>query len=167
MKMPPEASVSERKPLGQRAPHRRGRDLRVGHPPTTFPLIMQGPLTLAFTRTSGWLPRPKIENGDLTRLTVPSMRRFALWRAQHIGVRGRPNWVFIKLHCHSMNQYDTDSLHGPGLRQFLDELVGGASARGEEIHFVSAREMTNAVLPSAGASQSYKQNGVVIMRTFM
>ena len=38
------------RPLKERAPHRQGRDLRVGRPPTTFPLIVQGPLGLSFVR---------------------------------------------------------------------------------------------------------------------
>jgi hypothetical protein len=133
-------------PLHERAPHRRGRDLRVGQPPTTFPLMIQGPLTVEFCRNSGWVPRPKIENGEMTRLLVPTMHRYEVWRDQHIGVQGRPEWVFVKLHCHSMNTHDSDSLHGPGLRRFLEELVGGAADRNEVLHFVSAREMTNIAL---------------------
>src|SRR5229473_2609385 len=48
-------------PLSRRAPHRRGRDLRVGTPPEKFPLIIQGPLGLTFRRPLRRWPAPGIE----------------------------------------------------------------------------------------------------------
>src|SRR5438874_316228 len=83
-------------PLTQRAPHRRGRDLRRGRSPRTFPLIVQGPLALSLARrTRGW-PSPCIENGALTTRNPATMRRLRLWRRLAIAVRDRPEWLFIK-----------------------------------------------------------------------
>jgi hypothetical protein len=136
-------------PLDRRAPHNRGSDLVCGRPPQIFPLILQGPLLLTFAeRKKGSLfPRPRIENGALTTINPPSLERLRLWRRAAITVRGRPNWLFIKLHCHGMDPRDDAAMLGHPARTFLRELAEDAQ-RGNEykVHFVSAREMANIVL---------------------
>ena len=127
------------RPLNERAPHRQGRDLRVGRPPTTFPLIVQGPLGLSFVRGRRSLPR--LENAALTTPHPPTMRRLHLWKRAAITVAGRPDWLFIKLHCHGMDPRDEDAMLGAPLRHFLRQLV--AEPR---VHFVTAREMVNIAL---------------------
>jgi hypothetical protein len=61
-------------------------------------------------------------------------------------VLGRPDWLFIKLFCHGMDPTQQDAVIGDSFRAFLAELVGGAAARNETLHFVAAREMTNILL---------------------
>ena len=118
-------------PLNHRAPHRRGRDLRCGQPPTTFPLIVQGPLGLNFARRiRGW-PMPCIENGSLTAAYSPTMGRLWLWRQAGIAVRGRPDWLFIKLHCHGMDPADEAAMCGTPIQHFLHELTEEASTNRE------------------------------------
>ncbi|HUI43494.1 MAG TPA: hypothetical protein VL523_16135 [Terriglobia bacterium] len=134
-------------PLDRQAPHRRGINLRRGSAPRTFPLLIQGPLLFDFgRRTTFGLPR--VEDGALTGATPPSLRRLRLWKRAGICVRGRPDWLFIKLHCHSMDPSprNRDSMLGDPMRRFLEGLVGGARERGESLHFVSAREMVNIIL---------------------
>jgi hypothetical protein len=133
-------------PLARRAPHRRGRDLERGRAPKVFPLIIQGPLMLdSAQRTKGWLPR--LENGALTTANPPSVHRLRLWKQAAITVRGCPDWVFIKLHCHGMDPRDEEAMLGTPMRRFLQELVEGSRGRREHsIHFVTAREMTNIIL---------------------
>src|SRR5262249_35900214 len=67
-----------RPPLNRRAPHRKGRRLRVGQRPTRFPLIVQGPLSVNF---NGLTARgfPRIENSELTANNPPTMQRLGLW----------------------------------------------------------------------------------------
>jgi hypothetical protein len=134
-------------PLERRAAHRRGQDLRRGHPPRTFPLIVQGPLGLNFQRRfRGWRV-PCIETGALTTLFPPTMYRLGLWRQASISVKGRPDWLFIKLHCHGMDPRDERTLLGPTMAAFLRELTDGARAAGaHRVHFVTAREMVNIIL---------------------
>jgi len=126
-------------PLGERAPHRKGGDLRLGRAVQVYPLMIQGPLALDF-RSRG------IENAALTGANPASLRRLETWKRAAISVGGRPDWVFIKLHCHGMDPRDEDAMLGGPMRKFLRELVDGADARGETLHFVSAREMVNIVL---------------------
>ena len=134
-------------PLNQRAPHRRGFDLRCGRPPSTFPLIIQGPLMIDFARRKrGWL-FPGIENGELSGINPPTLRRLRLWRDAAITVQGRPDWLFIKLHCHGMQPCDESSMFGSSIQDFLRELVEGPGNRTEyRLHFVTAREMVNIIL---------------------
>ncbi|MGH9513710.1 MAG: hypothetical protein ACRD2U_16395 [Terriglobales bacterium] len=132
-------------PLEQRAAHRNGTDLRVGGRPEIFPLMIQGPLLPNFDSPDGgrWL---SIENGALTKPNPPSLRRLRLWKRAGICVRGRPDWLFIKLHCHSMDPTQQDAVLGDSMQRFLRELVEGAPERNETLHFVTAREMANIIL---------------------
>jgi len=134
-------------PLGQRAPHRRGRDLECGRPPQVFPLVVEGPLMLRFSRSSPRWPLPCLENSALTGVNPPSLERLLLWRRVAITVQGRPDWVFIKLHCHGMDPRDEAAMLGPPMLKFLQD-VSEESKRGKafQAHYVTAREMVNIAL---------------------
>jgi hypothetical protein len=88
----------------------------------------------------------KVENGALTGRNPASLRRLRLWKRAAPRVKGVPEWLFIKLHCHSMDPRDEDATLGASMQGFLRELVSGAEERGEVLHFVSAREMVNIML---------------------
>lgn len=132
-------------PLDHAAPHRQGRDLVAGHAPKIFPLVVQGPLVVDYGRSlrSAGL---KIENGAITGHAPLTLGRLALWKKAGVRVAERPHWLFIKLHCHSMDPTQQDAVVGQAFHKFLDELVRGAPARQETLHFVTAREMTNILL---------------------
>ena len=134
-------------PLDERAPHRRGRNLRVGQAPSVFPLMIQGPLCLDFAERASVLSAPRIECSALTTANPPTLERLKLWRQTAITVEGQPDWVFIKLYCHGMNPTDKEAMLGNQIQRFLQELVEDARASGEYVlHFVTAREMTNIIL---------------------
>jgi hypothetical protein len=128
--------------LHEKAPQRAGRDLRVGTAPSVLPLIVQGPLLMDWGRGK----RPGIENASITRSNPLSVRRLELWKSAAITVDGRPDWLFIKLHCHGMDPSQKDAVLGEGMRRFLEAAVQGAAERRETLHFVSAREMVNMIL---------------------
>jgi len=139
-------------PLDQRAPHRSGRNLEAGHPVTKFPFLVQGPWMLDFDRSS---PNRvgRIENGALTRVNPARIKRLRLWKQAAITVAGRPEWVFIKLHTHGMDPNDMDTVLRQPMQRFLEELIAGAPARGEILHFVSAREMINIIVAACDGRQ--------------
>ncbi len=139
-------------PLDQAAPHREGKDLSAGHMPRTFPLIVQGPL-LADWKAGLRSPGRLIETSAITRPIPMSLRRLALWKQARITVKGRPDWLFIKLHCHGMDPTQKDSVVGDSFKKFLQELVSGATERNETLHFVSAREMTNIALAACSGKE--------------
>jgi len=87
-----------------------------------------------------------VENGALTSNNPPSMHRLRLWRQAGIAVKGRPDWLFVKLQCHGMDPRDSELMLGAPMLQFLRELIAGAKQRSETLHFVSAREMVNIIL---------------------
>lgn len=129
-------------PLDRREPHRTGNDLRVGREPRIFPLMVQGPLALALGGRRGL----RVENGALLGSNPASLRRLQLWKHASISVKGREDWLFIKLHCHSMDPTQENAVLGEGMRLFLRALVSGARERQETLHFATAREMVNIAL---------------------
>jgi hypothetical protein len=139
-------------PLDRRAPQRRGIDLRRGRVPKTFPLIIQGPLLLDLKRSVG-TRRLAIENGAITTSHPMSLERLHLCKQANIHVVGRPDWLFIKLHCHSMDPNQWDAVIGPAFLSFLGELVTGAPGRQEILHFVTTREMTNIALAACDGKE--------------
>jgi hypothetical protein len=132
-------------PLDQAVPHRKGWDLAKGRSPQVFPLILQGPLLADFSRSARSM-KPVLEGGAVTHTNPMSLKRLALWKRANIHVEGRPDWLFVKLHCHGMEPSQKDAVIGDRFRKFLEELVGGASERKETLHFVTAREMVNITL---------------------
>lgn len=131
-------------PLNRRAPHRRGRDLRVGQPPRIFPLMVQGPLLPVFRQTGR--RRLGLENAAFTNSNLPDIRRIPLWKRAAVSVQGRPEWLFVKLHCHGMDPTQEPAMLGAPMRKFLADLVERSAQTGDVLHFVSAREMVNMIL---------------------
>jgi hypothetical protein len=134
-------------PLNERAPHRRGYDLCSGRSPKTFPLIVQGPLLVDLGRANRGGFLPSIENSDITGTNPPTMRRLGLWQKAGITVLGRPEWLFIKLHCHGMADDQEPAMFGDLIQQFLKELIQSPRNLAEyRLHFVTMREMVNIIL---------------------
>jgi len=131
-------------PLKERAAYRRGQDLISGRTPDKFPLIVQGPLTLDFSAPGA--RRLRIDNGAFSGSNPPTIERWQLWKRAAVSVKGKPNWLFLKLHCHGMDPTQRDAVAGDAFRNFLRSLVEGADERNEVLHFVSAREMVNIIL---------------------
>lgn len=144
-------------PLDQAAPHREGHDLAVGRRPQKFPLMIQGPLV---TDVSGTLrsAKPALENGAISNANPMTLDRLALWKRAQIRVAGRPDWLFIKLHCHGMNPTQKDEVLGGAFRKFLEDLVSGARGREETLHFVTAREMSNIILAACDGREGNPGN---------
>jgi len=132
-------------PLDRPVAHREGTDLAAGRRPQKLPLIVQGPLLADFRRGLR-SPQFLFESGAVIRPNPMSLYRLRLWKRARITVAGRPDWLFIKLHCHGMDPTQKDAVIGEPFRKFLEQLVTGAAERKETLHFVSAREMTNILL---------------------
>jgi len=82
------------------------------------------------------------------------MQRFRRWQRANITVKGRPAWIFIKLHCHGMDPRDHAAMYGEPLQRFLRDLTEHARAAGEyRLHFVTAREMVNIILAACDGKE--------------
>ncbi len=144
-------------PLDQIAPHRKGRDLTVGRSPKVFPLMVQGPL-VADMRALLRGGKSPVENGEINGSRPMTLERLRLWKRAQIHVAGRPDWLFIKLHCHGMNPTQKDAVAGDSFRKFLDDLIAGAAERKETLHFVTAREMANILLAACDGREGNPGN---------
>lgn len=138
-------------PLSERAAYRSGRDLACGRAPKKFPLMVQGPLMPSFY--SSGPRRVGIENGSFTGSNPPTRARLQMWKRAMISVEGKPDWLFLKLHCHGMDPTQEDGVLGASFRNFLQSMVEGADERGEILHFVSAREMVNLILAACDGKE--------------
>src|SRR2546428_1986215 len=102
--------------------------------------MIQGPLGLDFARRGGGWPVPSIENGALTTLFPPTMHRLRLWRRAAITVDHRPDWIFIKPHCHGMDPRDEAAMPGSPLRRVLGDPTEWAAASSRHpVDFGTAR----------------------------
>jgi hypothetical protein len=121
--------------------HDTGVPVEVGRPPSGDLLIIQGPLTLNW-RSRKWGLLPRIENGELSREAPPTPQRAGLWVRQHIQVRGKPEWVFVKLHTHGAQEQNFEVLLG----EPMDRLLSHLEARYNDgvryrLYYVTAREL--------------------------
>jgi hypothetical protein len=89
---------------------------------------------------------PRLDNGAITAANPPTAARAELWMRQHIHVRGRPDWVFVKVHTHGATPENAGLFLGPGGRGLHEALrqIGNDGDRWR-LHYVSAREMFNLV----------------------
>lgn len=149
--------------LTEARPHRSGPSLKVGDKPQ-LPIIFTGPLVFDWTRRLRGLPVPRIEDGALAQNYPLTLDRFKRWRSAGIGVKGRPDWVFIKLYSHGFFDWDQDLMIGDQMRRFMSEVLEFGERTGQfKVHFASAREAFNMVVAAVegqkgqpGAYRDYK-----------
>jgi hypothetical protein len=141
-------------PLDHRAAHRNGNPLKAGdnlEDPIFF--LINGPLLLNWRRRKYGFPFPRIENGELGSDYPPTLQRFRLWASARVHVLGRPEWIFIKLHCHGLQERNRASLTGQAMARFTEQLLANADETGARLHFVSAREMANIVIAAVNGAE--------------
>ena len=76
----------------------------------------------------------------------PTPERVDAWVDTGIHVEGCPEWVFVKVHTHGVEERDVDTLLGAPMRRAF-EYLGERYNDGKDwrLHYVSAREMYNIV----------------------
>lgn len=125
--------------------HDCGVDVEVGRPPSGDLMIVQGPLALNW-RSRKWGLVPRIENSDVRASNPPTADRIDLWVRQHIHVRGRPEWIFIKVHTHGAQEGDMETLLGEPAHALFSHLETRYNdGRNHVLHYVNARELFNIV----------------------
>lgn len=142
---------------GESKSHNDGIDVEVSKAGEGDLMIIQGPLGLNWrNRKYGLLPR--IENSDIRKNSPPSKERVELWRKSSIHVKGKPNWIFIKIHTHGTQEGDMDTLLGKPVDDMFSYLESHYND-GERyiLHYVCAREMYN-IIKAAEAGESGSPN---------
>lgn len=131
------------KSTGRPRSHESGRTVEVGGAPWGDLMLIPGPLGfMKQNRKYGILPR--IENSDVRALQPAEPWRIDAWVRTGIHVVGRPEWIFVKVHTHGVQERDSPALLGEPMKRAFDYLEseyndGDAWA----LHYVSAREMYN------------------------
>jgi hypothetical protein len=132
------ASSSPSKPKG----HDSGIDARVGLTDIPGMLMMQGPLAINW----GAPDHPRVENAALTTRNWGRLDRIRKWIDCNIHVKGRPDWLFVKLHTHGAIEKDFDGLFGEKAfemhRMLNEQFNDGQRYR---LHYVTARQAYNLV----------------------
>jgi hypothetical protein len=153
---------------GRPKAHDTGRDAEAGVNPDGALLLVQGPLTLNWRRRK-WGVVPRIENGELTGANPPTPHRVALWVREAISVRGRPDWIFVKIFSHGAKPSNTDVLLGPPMDRLFTHLETAYNDGREcRLHYVTARELVNIVRAAErnapGEPGAYRDDALVVER---
>ncbi|MBN1349993.1 hypothetical protein JXJ21_11330 [candidate division KSB1 bacterium] len=125
--------------------HNKGTDATVGNRNRTDLLLVQGPLALSLPNGTGrWYP--SIENGEIASDNPPTPKRIDQWINSQIHVKGRPNWIFIKVHTHGA----PDDQHPVLLGKPLDEMFSYLESKYNDgknyhLHYITAREAFNII----------------------
>lgn len=134
-------------PLDLPVPHRSGREIEAGRPELALPIILTGPLVLNWTRRIKGLPVPRLDDGALVYNQPMDIARFNRWRSANITVKGRPDWIFVKLYCHGFFDHDQSASVGEDVSRFFSSIIENGQKTGEyDVYFASARETFNMVL---------------------
>jgi hypothetical protein len=130
--------------------HDTGTEVGTAPTPANSLLIVQGPLLLDWgNRRAGILPR--IENACVQDSQPATLHRLRLWLRARIQVPSRPDWFFVKLHCHGAPEGSHHSLLGDPMVEFHAELARLARENTRfHFHYVTARELVNLVRAAEG-----------------
>jgi hypothetical protein len=125
--------------------HNTGIDVEVGKEPSGDLMIIQGPLTLNWKdRKWGFLPR--IEQGSIDHFKHPTNDCVDLWIKQAISVKGKEDWVFVKVHSHGAMEPGFPILLGQPMDLIFSYLESQYNdGKKFVLHYVTAREMYNII----------------------
>jgi hypothetical protein len=117
-----------------------GTDLEVGKSYSGDLVIFQGPLGINWKRR----PYPRIENASITTENPPTPDRIDYWIHCGIGVKKRPEWIFVKVHTHGAIPRDWDAIFGKAaekMHSYFRDVYNDNSLY--KLHYVTAREAYN------------------------
>jgi len=125
--------------------HNTGVDVEVGQTASGDLMLITGPVGFNWQQRK-WGLLPAIENGDIRGQTPPTTDRIDLWVNSGIHVKGRPEWIMVKIHTHGTQEADMDTLLGTPFDQMCSYLESRYND-GEQylLHYVTAREAYNIV----------------------
>ncbi|MEW6003624.1 MAG: hypothetical protein AB1638_13395, partial [Nitrospirota bacterium] len=133
--------------------HDTGVDVEAGKAPYGDLMLIQGPLALDWKRRK-WGMFPRIENSELSYSNPPTPERIDLWINQFIHIKGRPDWIFVKVFTHGAQEKNMNYLLYGGLEKmyaYLDEKYN--NGKDYLLHYVSAWEMYN-IIKAAEAGET-------------
>jgi hypothetical protein len=133
-------------PLTEKVPHRTGRAVEVFGNQPQLPLIFTGPLVFNWTRRIKGFPVPRLDDGALVYNQPRDVARLKRWLSANVTVKGRSDWIFVKLYCHGFFDRDQSACIGEDARKFFSEMIENGEKTGSyKVHFATAREAFNMV----------------------
>ena len=120
--------------------HDSGNDAQVGVIDPAGLFLMQGPLAINWRAPD----HPRIENASLTTRNWGRPDRIRKWIDCNIHVRGKEDWLFVKLHTHGALERDHSGLFGDKAFEMYRTLSEQYNdGRKYSLHFVTARQAYN------------------------
>jgi len=113
-----------------------GVDVEAGRAVSGDLMIFQGPTTVDWRAG-------RIEDAAVEFFSPPKPRRLDQWLRANVHVRGRPEWVFVKLHCHGMQSHEV--FGGPAIDEMFEQMTTRWNRPPLRLHFATAREAYNMV----------------------
>ena len=131
-----------------------GVPVTVGNIPLDVDLMMiTGPIGIRLKR-KGKLLWPAIESGSFGYQNKPTPQRVDTWIKTNIHVNGRPEWVFVKIHCHGGPEINHDVAFGEQAKDIYKYLLNKYNDGVNYIlHFVTSREMYNIIKAAESGCQ--------------
>jgi hypothetical protein len=130
--------------LDEKIPHRTGGAVEVFGKKPQLPLIFTGPLVFNWTRRIKGLPVPRLDDGALVHNQPSDVARLNRWLSANVTVKGRTDWIFVKLYCHGFFDHDQSAAIGEDARKFFGRIIeNGEKSGGYKVYFASAREAFN------------------------
>jgi hypothetical protein len=125
-----------------------GVPVEVGRPPSGDLMIFEGPMAIDWAGG-------RVDDGALENTSLPHPARLAGWLSAHVHVRGRPEWVFVKLSTHAMQS--RASFLSPALGEVFSAMEAWWNRPPFRLHYVTAREAYN-IVKAAEAGHSGDPN---------
>jgi hypothetical protein len=113
-----------------------GQAASVGGQATGDLMIFQGPCGFDWRSC-------EFEDSAVESYSPHARRRLQAWLSPRIHVVGRPEWIFIKLHCHGMQSKDLWC--SPKIREMFQWMAEDWNKGRYRLHYVNAREAYNIV----------------------
>lgn len=108
-------------------------------------MLIQGIIGLRWKSRTHRL-KPSIEQSNIDKSDYPFADRIDYWINKRIHVKGRENWIFVKIHTHGVREVDREEVLGSLANEMYTHLETQYNDGVKyKLHYVSAREMYNII----------------------
>jgi hypothetical protein len=116
-----------------------GPEMEVGKPGVGDLLLLEGPTVVHFKGL-----KPRYDGGDITHIDLPTPERIKKWIETDIHVKGRPEWVFVRIYTHGVVPADHEAVLGKWADQMYTYLEQNYNdGKNYVLHYVTSRETYN------------------------
>jgi hypothetical protein len=112
-----------------------GIDVAVGRKQSDALMMIEGPIKIEWNG--------HINYGAVESYALPTARAIDQWIDANVHVRGRPEWVFVKVYTHGCQSLDI--VEDGHLDSMLSDLSAACDHRRVKVHYMTARECYNVI----------------------